>query len=461
MCSVNFDSNDDFAKDGPALRQIRSQVDGWVRDRKEKQASLAERCGVDAADFARFLAGQHRSFPLYALANLAVELGIDPAQLLLRWESSQCARRLREPAEKEAGTAESTSSLAPTRVQGWKNAQGVFRSILQRLPKDHTLPAPPTAPRTLLNWPHSFLPLVVFVGDRREMPPKSPADLLAASASMGDLYYLPKLQLPSDTEIRSDKTAIIASEDSLRSIAKGKNLLVIGSPAANLVAREVNSSAYFSFHATSEALAQAQELQAILEPHRYYEDELERYAGLNCVTESERNWSRRRKHMIFGFARSGILDPIDYEGLRGRETPASLDYGVVSLCPHPWSEGNVAIMAGGLHGPATAAAIKMLARPDAFHHRPLGGVFRVQVSDQAPWETRYQRLEPKWETHEYSISEYEQAVKEFMSRHARELDGEFRFWKPTQVLDSLGALATSVHEASQGQLAKAATDASQ
>jgi hypothetical protein len=107
-------------------------------------------------------------------------------------------------------------------------------------------------------------------------------------------------------------------------------------------------------------------------------------------------------------------------------------------------------MAAGLHGPATAAAIKLLARPNAFLQRPLGGVFRVQVSDQAPWETRYQRLDPKWETHEYSISEYEQATKEFMKTHQRELDGEFRFWNPAQVLGSLDSLASYGHSRAQG-----------
>jgi len=71
-------------------------------------------------------------------------------------------------------------------------------------------------------------------------------------------------------------------------------------------------------------------------------------------------------------------------------------------------------------------------------------VFRVQVSDQAPWETRYQRVDPKWETHEYSVSDYEQDTKDFMNTHRRELDGEFRFWNPTQVLDSLNSLHSQV-----------------
>lgn len=93
-------------------------------------------------------------------------------------------------------------------------------------------------------------------------------------------------------------------------------------------------------------------------------------------------------------------------------------------------------MAAGLHGPATAAAIKLLSQENAFADRPLGGVFRVHVPINAPWEQRYSHLNPEWDTHPYSVAQYEAAVKEFSRAHEKELEGQLKFWNPKDV-DSL------------------------
>jgi transcriptional regulator with XRE-family HTH domain len=417
------------------LKDLRDRVEGWLRKNQQKQSTLAADCGVDAADLAHFLSGQRR-LPAYALANLAAALGIDAARLLVQWEYSQCRRRLQEH-----GGAEEAPALS-AKGRGWRLAQDAFASALRHLPGDGSVRVAARGPGTLADWPGAFLPLVVFVGDRREAPPNSPADLLAASASMGDLYYLPRLQLPPETEIRSDKTAVIATSESLRTLVQSKNLLIIGSPAANLMARTVNGGACFSFHVTSEALTQAKEFQKVLEPIRYLPGELERYAGVERATPAEIEWSRRRRHMIYGFARSGILDPVDYEGLRATATTAHSDFGVVTLCRHPWSDQHVAIMAAGLHGPATAAAIKLLSQENAFVGRPLGGVFRVHVPIDAPWEQRYYHLNPEWDTHEYSMAKYEAAVNEFSGTRQRELEGSLKFWNPNDVTALLGLVGS-------------------
>lgn len=426
----------------PVMRELKLSVERWLSDNNQKQSTLAADCGFDPADLGHFFKGE-RPLSGSALANLAEKLEIDPARLLLFNEYCQSVRRLREPSGTEDASGALAASGGAKRREGWERAQQTFEALLKRLPSSELAHAPIVGPRMLGDWPMSFLPLMVFVGDRRETPPKSPADLLATSASMGDLYYLPQLRLPAETEIRSDKTVVIASRESIRNLVQDKNLLIIGSPAANLMARVVNSGACFSFHAKPEALRQASEFQKLLEPIRYLPDRLQRYADINSVTAMEKEWSRRRRYMIYGFARSGILDPVDYEGLRATTTPPYTDYGVVSLCKHPWADNRVAIIAAGLHGPATAAAIKLLSQPNAFAERPLGGVFHVHVPVDAPWEERYHHLNPEFDTHEYTIAGYASAMKSFVARHQPDLAGEFGFWDPQAVSNLMEILSNS------------------
>jgi hypothetical protein len=209
------------------------------------------------------------------------------------------------------------------------------------------------------------------------------------------------------------------------------------------MARTINRGACFSFYAAKDALAQEAAFQKVLEPIRYLPGELEHYADIVRSTDPTRSapeqtpeqkeWVRRRRYLIYAFARTGILDPVHYAGPRATATNAHSDYGVVSLCRHPWSENRVAIMVAGLHGPATAAAVKLLSQKDAFVRRPLGGVFRVNVPVDAPWEERYRHLSIDWDTHEYSIDEYASALQTFTKNHSGELDDQLKFWSPTDV----------------------------
>jgi hypothetical protein len=100
----------------------------------------------------------------------------------------------------------------------------------------------------------------------------------------------------------------------------------------------------------------------------------------------------------------------------------------------------VAILAAGLHGPATAAAVKLLAQPGAFAERPLGGVFRVHVPNNAPWEERYHHLNPVWDTHPYTLEEYEASLDKFVGDAKNDLTGSLRFWEPDKVRTLLSLL---------------------
>jgi hypothetical protein len=119
--------------------------------------------------------------------------------------------------------------------------------------------------------------------------------------------------------------------------------------------------------------------------------------------------------------------------LRGTATSGWLDYGVVTLCRHPWSENRVAIMAAGLHGPGTAAAVKLLSTENAFVDHPLGGVFNVSVPSEAPWEQRYHHLKPKLETHPYKVETYEASIND------PKLD-EMKFWNAQEVRGLLNVI---------------------
>ncbi|MFP5286690.1 MAG: hypothetical protein ACLGI9_13190, partial [Thermoanaerobaculia bacterium] len=72
------------------------------------------------------------------------------------------------------------------------------------------------------------------------MRPKTSGDLLAYSASTLDLLYLPKLQLPPNTLILSDKIFVIERPEIIRQLCREVNILTIGSPAVNLFSRRIN-----------------------------------------------------------------------------------------------------------------------------------------------------------------------------------------------------------------------------
>jgi serine/threonine protein kinase/predicted DNA-binding transcriptional regulator AlpA len=271
---------------------------------------------------------------------------------------------------------------------------------------------------SLQDWPAKFSVRTAIVGDRREDPPKNIADVLARSASTGDLFYFGELGIPA--RIRSDKITKFATNDSLTKILHG-DILVIGSPAANLMARVVNRFACFRFALTQEAKQLEKAFELALQQIAFAGDDLEEYFTHSSKEGMQR--IRELNSMKAQFAKAGFVDPVDFNGIRGFSTRTDEDYGVISLCKHPWNRNGVAILVGGIHGPGTAAAVKLITTPDAFIDRPLGGVFKIRVPQEARWEDRYDMLRPKWDTHPYTTDKYEADLKAFISRLTA---GEFR-----------------------------------
>lgn len=258
----------------------------------------------------------------------------------------------------------------------------------------------------------------VLVGDRRERPVKGLGDLVGLSIGSTDFMFLPRLSLPSDTTVvRSDKTLLVAGEASLRELMK-TNLLIIGSPAVSLAARAVlrEVGATFMFNIGNEAF----DLES-----RLYEG-VSRPAPRDVLEDfvSRQDVSEQCDDLLATFRKNGFVDPIDFKGIRGRAIGHYEDYGMVALARNPWSDEHIACICAGVHGGGTAGAVQLLASPaDSFRDRPWGGVFRVSMSDQVPWERRFENLAPHWETHAYTPDKYFADINELVSRVDRPANG--------------------------------------
>ncbi|MCJ7544359.1 MAG: hypothetical protein MUP47_07310, partial [Phycisphaerae bacterium] len=190
--------------------------------------------------------------------------------------------------------------------------------------------------------------------------------------------------------------------------------MIVGSPAANLAARAANQGACFSFLVSPDDLKGESDFEKRLNENPYDSDFLAEHLNVNSSDPVCAEWAKHRKKLLHGFARSGIFDPFDYTmGPTAPQRKGTVDFGIVTLCKHPWSEDSVAILAAGIGGPATAAALKWLATPGVFDRHPLGGVFHVNVSREAAWDDRYGMLHPKWDTREYDLEAYEKAISAY------------------------------------------------
>jgi len=353
------------------------------------QARLAEACGISPADLSRFLRGR-RCPSAEFLPKMATELQLDLAEMILLKSIGDCCPSSTDDPEAVAALRNALMQLVERQ-----------REEKQRdfLPVQHTVV-------TLEDWRRNLDIRTVLVGDRRETPPKTIADVLALPGSTGDLMYLSDLHLPHPYRIRSDKILKLASDESIGNLL-ASDLLIIGSPAVNFAARAANTHAAFRFIAEPELKAQEREFERQLSKIRFDIDALEEFTREG---ESHKNEAMRElRNMLQGFAKPGFVDPIDYVGPRGVAPKAHNDFGVLTLSLNPWAPGKIAILAAGRSGPGTAAALKLLAA-DNFRQHPLGGVFKVNISTSAPWELRYEHLRPTWDTHPYTLEQYERAI---------------------------------------------------
>jgi hypothetical protein len=74
--------------------------------------------------------------------------------------------------------------------------------------------------KTLLDFPHAFLPLTVVIGQRR----KYGDDLIAGSESIEVLRWFLELSLPRDTELITDDMFVSENTESLQKRFGERNL---------------------------------------------------------------------------------------------------------------------------------------------------------------------------------------------------------------------------------------------
>ncbi len=251
----------------------------------------------------------------------------------------------------------------------------------------------------------------VIMGDRREQPVQGLGDIGVLSSSCSDVMFLPALRLPPETVILSDKIfRLVPADEDLRHILRC-NILSIGSPAVCLATRKIlyKCGATFLFNIGQKDYEDDEKLINAIPPGELHDSEaLEKYIQRPDVHGGIAG-------LLAKFREGGFVDPVNYAGIRGNNPGYNTDYGIIALARNPWSKDHLVCICAGTHAPGTAGAVQMLGQPREFEHRPWGGIVKVQIAEQARWESRFGHLRPKWETQEYDSNSY---IKSLSKLHA-------------------------------------------
>jgi transcriptional regulator with XRE-family HTH domain len=393
-------------------------VEDELKKRKKTQKWLAEKLDKTEAELSKWL-NENKPMQEDEVVHLSQILNLPLPKLLLLASAARCAVRVKEANK----IPEKNAPRHKEEINRYKDAQREYNRLLQKIAQMDEMP-PVTRKRdyiSLESFPDMIVgPWTVIIGDRRERPSKGIGDLVGLSVASSDFMFLHKLPLPSDTTIvRSDKILLIASKASIAEIMK-TNLLIIGSPAVSLGTREVlrDVGATFMFDIGDEIYDREHKLYETV-GYPTPKDELDAFISKKDVQEE-------LDDLLATFRKNGFVDPIDFKGIRGRSIPKDEDYGMVALARNPWSEKHIACICAGVHGGGTAGAVEMLASPKNFVNCPWGGVFKVSVSGEVPWERRFEHLSPRWETHEYDPNKYLTEIQKLISRFRAFVSGNKR-----------------------------------
>jgi hypothetical protein len=373
-----------------------------------KQVELAEKLGVKPATVSQWLSGAEPCGRPY-LARIVED----------------CVPGVREDQVRELALLNLLLDLDEVRRdhqstkkgQKWtETARSLAEEALGAAIGGYDRPAPGRAAsgkRSLMDFPEAFYPLAVVTGDKRETSESriNLADFGATSASPAESRWIFKSGLRRDVQIYSDKWFVMEPEERLKARFSKMNLLIVGSPASNHLARRCLLAHAPAGWRRAVPVFRFNLPQGIL---RQIEGLLGELAGLNAKQLVGRTGDPKTErslkvwhHSLFS---GGILDP-SYHNLwtRGVETGPSRDFGLLSLARNPFSaEGDeyVCIMASGLHMFGTAHALAMLAEPSEFKRRPLGGVIRVGMDLEKPFAVRFDDSHCEWDKGcEYEIDE--------------------------------------------------------
>ncbi len=251
--------------------------------------------------------------------------------------------------------------------------------------------------RTLREFPEAFYPLSIITGDKRETRGKhiGAGDFGVHMTTTADSRWIMSLGLEKDSIHYIDKDFVLQEEEELIHRFGERNLLVIGSPAVNHLARRINRSSIFRFNINRDVDEGLEEIISTAKAKSKSKDELALF-----YQESAEDLTKLMRYLFVG----GIIDPTypkgDYVTSTYHKMPGNtdMDFGVLSFAANPFyaakceAEGRpndhkyVSVFAAGIHHPATAHAIRQLGsygkETGAFDQHPYGGVFRVELDLQ-------------------------------------------------------------------------------
>ncbi len=302
--------------------------------------------------------------------------------------------------------------------------------------------------RTLRGFPEEFSPIVIVTGDRREIPPVSKGDVLAYSVSNTDIMYMnflhkQKLDLNSAL-VLSDKQFVTDSDSELAQKFGNTHILVIGSPAVNLLARRINEQCSFRFSISDETKKELQEQDDLCNEFIFDEEDLyiyhqclegildedsivSRFTELDPHMDELREKARKIipvfkktkicrdlhaiprpfKYLMHKLDKPGVFDTLS-GNVRGEALGPYRDFGIITITDNPFSQDDKysIVYVAGVHGPGTALGLKMLSDKAYFNNHPFGGVYDVKLSRFATYFEKIQKSVVRWDTPGYEELDY-------------------------------------------------------
>lgn len=365
------------------------------------EAGVAEELGVRPTTLNQWLNGVEPCGQSYLAQIVSMWVGGDAAAKRIE------LRRLFLLLDQERVTHERTNKW---KHQAKELAEAALQEAISEVGTKTSRPIK-TAGRTLQDFPESFYPLAVISGDKREESESriTIADFGAVSASPAESRWLFRLGLRQDVEFFGDKIFVLESVEELKERFAERNLLVIGSPGSNHLARRLHLATQKPEWRHGTPIFRFNLYQHFLNETEKVIERLSHLSRTQLVGErANPRGQDSLKHQLRHLFTGGILDPT-YHGLwkRAAMIDENRDFGFVTLARNPFSRDDkyVAILATGFHMFGTAHALKFLAEPDKFRSHPLGGVIRVDFNDHQ-FGKRFDESKSDWDKDEDRDSGY-------------------------------------------------------
>ena len=276
-------------------------------------------------------------------------------------------------------------------------------TVIRRRIRRSTIFAAPTplpdTPKLEVGSPEA---VTVVVGDRREKPPETPGDFFAQTSSTRDLTWIFRWGFSRDSLVWNDKIVSATKDDRhLPDPVRLRDLIIIGSPFCNLMARKVNRVACFPLNIDPDVVSSFDRAEA--EIRGWLRGDLR----LKAKMAEYADYDKRVKRLTG----RGFIDVISNDAEAGVFKSHNTDYAAVTPCRHPYDGSKVALFVAGLHLPGTMAAMRVISDPSFFYERPFGGILKMDIPDGDDWYEKLMLIEPEWFTPPYSKEDFFQAAR--------------------------------------------------